>query len=168
MQDIIDVIINGADIEVKVINKSIGDEFPLPKYETAGSAGLDLRAFFDNGDEKVEQITIEPNGQVLVGAGIAINIKNDRVAATLLPRSGLGAKHGIVLGNLVGLIDSDYQAELKVCVWNRSSEPFTIKRGERICQMVFVPVIKARFNVVSEFSEKSERGEGGFGHTGRD
>lgn len=167
MQDIIDIIVNGADIELKVINKSMGTDFPLPKYETAGAAGLDLRAFFDNGDEIVEQLTIEPNCQAMVGSGIAINIKNKNVASALIPRSGLGAKHGIVLGNLVGLIDSDYQGELKVCLWNRSPNPFTISRGERICQMIFTPIIKARFSVVPEFSEESERGENGFGSSGK-
>lgn len=168
MTNIINAMMNGTDVELKIVNSAIGTEFPLPKYESDGAAGLDIRAFFDNDKEVVESVTIQPNCQIMVGAGIAININNPNLAATLLPRSGLGSKHGIVLGNLVGLIDSDFQGELGICLWNRGKEPFTIKRGERVCQMVFLPVVKATFNVVNEFSEKSERGENGFGSSGTD
>ena len=132
----------------------------LPAYATPGSAGLDLRACLD------APITLEPNGWQLVGTGIAIHLADPGFAALILPRSGLGHKHGIVLGNLVGLIDSDYQGELKVSAWNRSDVPFVLQPMERLAQLVIVPVVQARFNVVSEFPP-SERGEGGYGSTGK-
>ncbi|MGL4959171.1 MAG: dUTP diphosphatase [Plesiomonas sp.] len=132
----------------------------MPTYATDGSAGLDLRACLDT------PITLEAGQTVLVPTGLAIHIADASLAAVILPRSGLGHKHGVVLGNLVGLIDSDYQGELKVSVWNRGHETFVIEPGERMAQMVFVPVVQAAFNLVTEF-DQSERGEGGFGHTGR-
>jgi dUTP pyrophosphatase len=132
----------------------------LPAYATPGSAGLDLRACLD------APITLEPNGWQLVGTGIAIHLCDPGFAALILPRSGLGHKHGIVLGNLVGLIDSDYQGELKISAWNRSDTPFVLQPMERLAQLVIVPVVQARFNVVGEFPP-SERGEGGYGSTGK-
>lgn len=146
-------------IQLKILDKRMGNEFPLPEYATHGSAGLDLRACLD------EPLQLAPNETVLLPTGLAIYIANPNMAATILPRSGLGHKHGIVLGNLVGLIDSDYQGELKVSCWNRGNDNFTISPGERIAQLVFVPVIQADFQVVDNFDE-SERGSGGFGHTG--
>lgn len=147
-------------IQLKVLDSRIGGEFPLPDYATAGSAGLDLRACLE------QTLVLEPGQTELVPTGIAIHISDPGLAAVLLPRSGLGHKHGIVLGNLVGLIDSDYQGQLFVSCWNRGSGAFTIKPGERIAQMVFVPVVRAGFEVVEEFVD-SDRGAGGFGHTGR-
>lgn len=147
-------------IQLKIIDPRIGKDFPLPQYTTDGSAGMDLRACLDG------PLTLRPGETQLIPTGIAIHISDPRLAAVLLPRSGLGHKHGVVLGNLVGLIDSDYQGQLLVSCWNRGSEPFTIQPGERITQMVFVPVVRAAFEVVEEF-ETSRRGEGGFGHTGR-
>lgn len=132
----------------------------LPAYATPGSAGLDLRACLD------APITLEPNGWQLVGTGIAVHLADPGYAALILPRSGLGHKHGIVLGNLVGLIDSDYQGELKISAWNRSNTPFVLQPMERLAQLVIVPVMQAQFNVVSSF-EASARGEGGYGSTGR-
>jgi len=132
----------------------------LPAYATPGSAGLDLRACIDT------PITLEPNGWQLVGTGIAIHLADPSYAALILPRSGLGHKHGIVLGNLVGLIDSDYQGELKISAWNRSDTPFVLQPMERLAQLVIVPVVQAQFNVVNEFAA-SERGEGGYGSTGK-
>jgi dUTP pyrophosphatase len=132
----------------------------LPAYATPGSAGLDLRACLD------APITLEPNGWQLVGTGIAIHLADSGFAAMILPRSGLGHKHGIVLGNLVGLIDSDYQGELKISAWNRSDTPFVLQPMERLAQLVIVPVVQAQFNVVGEFPP-SERGEGGYGSTGK-
>lgn len=132
----------------------------LPAYATPGSAGLDLRACLDG------PITLEPNGWQLVGTGIAIHLVDAGYAAMILPRSGLGHKHGIVLGNLVGLIDSDYQGELKISAWNRSDTPFVLQPMERLAQLVIVPVQQAQFNVVSEFSP-TQRGEGGYGSTGK-
>ncbi|MCX7125368.1 MAG: dUTP diphosphatase [Gammaproteobacteria bacterium] len=137
------------DIQLKILDARLGDTVPLPEYATPGSAGLDLRACLD-----------EPN------TGLAIHISNPFMAATILPRSGLGHKHGIVLGNLVGLIDSDYQGPLMVSCWNRGSVPYTVAPGERIAQLVIVPVLKARFQIVEEFCA-TERGEGGFGSSGR-
>ncbi|MDO4998176.1 MAG: dUTP diphosphatase [Neisseria sp.] len=145
-------------VELKVLNPKM-QEF-LPTYATAGSAGLDLRACLD------EAVTLQAGEVFLVPTGLAIHLANPNYAAVLLPRSGLGHKHGIVLGNLVGLIDSDYQGELKVSLWNRGKEAFTIEPLERIAQMVIVPVVQAQFKVVDEF-EQSERGEGGFGSTGK-
>jgi dUTP pyrophosphatase len=147
-------------IQLKILDPRIGKDFPLPQYTTDGSAGMDLRACLDG------PLTLCPGETQLIPTGIAIHIGDPRLAAVLLPRSGLGHKHGVVLGNLVGLIDSDYQGQLLVSCWNRGSEPFTIQPGERITQMVFVPVVRAAFEVVEEF-ETSRRGEGGFGHTGR-
>ena len=145
-------------IDVKVLDPRMADQ--LPAYATPGSAGLDLRACLN------EPITLEPNGWQLVGTGIAIHLADPGYAALILPRSGLGHKHGIVLGNLVGLIDSDYQGELKVSAWNRSNVPFVLQPMERLAQLVIVPVVQARFNVVDEFPP-SERGEGGYGSTGK-
>ncbi|WP_445495642.1 dUTP diphosphatase [Photorhabdus sp. SF281] len=147
-------------IDVKILDPRIGQEFPLPTYATPGSAGLDLRACLDNAVELV------PGQTELLPTGLAIHIGDEQLAAVILPRSGLGHKHGVVLGNLVGLIDSDYQGQLMVSVWNRGDKTFTIKPGERIAQMVFVPVVQAEFNLVEDF-ETSERGSGGFGHSGR-
>lgn len=147
-------------VEVKILDKRIGADFPLPKYATHGSAGMDLYACLD------EHLHISPGETHLIPSGIAIHIGEANLAAVLLPRSGLGHKHGIVLGNLVGLIDSDYQGQIFISVWNRGREPFTIEPGDRIAQMVFVPVVQAQFSVVEEF-EESRRGAGGFGHSGR-
>lgn len=147
-------------IDVKILDARVGKEFPLPTYATSGSAGLDLRACLD------EALLLAPGATTLVPTGLAIHIGDPQLAAMLLPRSGLGHKHGVVLGNLVGLIDSDYQGQLMVSVWNRSQQAFNIEPGERIAQMVFVPVVQAEFNLVEEF-DTSDRGEGGFGHSGR-
>ncbi len=148
------------DIQLKILDARIGKEFPLPAYATGGSAGLDLCACLD------EHLHIQPGETHLIPTGIAVHMADRHMAAVILPRSGLGHKHGIVLGNLVGLIDSDYQGQLFVSCWNRGQEPFTIEPGDRIAQMVFVPVIHARFEVVEDF-EQSARGAGGFGHTGK-
>ncbi|MGL5564803.1 MAG: dUTP diphosphatase, partial [Plesiomonas sp.] len=145
-------------IDLKILDSRIGDQFPLPSYATEGSAGLDLRACLD------DAITLEPGNTVLVPTGLAIHIGDPSLAAVILPRSGLGHKHGVVLGNLVGLIDSDYQGQLMVSVWNRGQQTFVIEPGERLAQLVFVPVVQAEFNLVTDFAE-SERGAGGFGHT---
>jgi dUTP pyrophosphatase len=147
-------------VQLKILDPRLGDEFPLPQYMTAGAAGMDLRACLD------EPLEIRPGETHLIPTGLAIHIGNDSVAAVLLPRSGLGHKHGIVLGNLVGLIDSDYQGQVFVSCWNRGREPFSVAVGERIAQMLFVPVVKASFEIVDEF-ENTERGAGGFGHSGR-
>lgn len=147
-------------IDVKILDQRIGKEFPLPAYATEGSAGLDLRALVD------ESFEIQPNETKLIPTGLSIYIADPNLAAVILPRSGLGHKHGIVLGNLVGLIDSDYQGPLMVSMWNRSSEPFKIEVGDRIAQLVFVPVVQAEFNLVQDF-QQTERGEGGFGHSGK-
>ena len=147
-------------IQLKILDPRIGTDFPLPDYATDGSAGMDLRACLD------EPVILNPGDSHLVPTGLAIHIGDPSLAAVLLPRSGLGHKHGIVLGNLVGLIDSDYQGQLFVSCWNRGSKPFTVEVGERIAQMVMVPVVHASFEVVDEFHE-SDRGAGGFGHTGR-
>lgn len=147
-------------VQLKILDDRLGNEIPLPEYATEGSAGLDLRACLN------EPIALKPGETVLVPTGLAIHIADHQTAAVLLPRSGLGHKHGIVLGNLVGLIDSDYQGQVFVSCWNRGGTEFTINIGERIAQMVFVPVIQVEFEHVKEFDE-SNRGEGGFGHTGR-
>jgi len=147
-------------IELKILDERLGKEFPLPDYATDGSAGVDLRACLD------EARILEPGNTELIPTGMAIHIGDPTLAAVLLPRSGLGHKHGIVLGNLVGLIDSDYQGQVFVSCWNRGSEPFTIQPGDRIAQMVLVPVVQARFEIVEEF-DPSMRGAGGFGHSGR-
>ena len=146
-------------IELKILDARVGDAYPIPHYATEGSAGLDMRACID------EPLMVAPGATVLVPSGIAIHIGDPGLAAVLLPRSGLGHKHGLVLGNLTGLIDSDYQGQVFVSCWNRGGKTYTIEPGERICQMVFVPVVQARFHVVDEFDE-SDRGEGGFGHSG--
>jgi len=149
------------NIELKILDPRVGtDNFPLPSYATGGSAGVDLRACID-GD-----LMINPGNTELIPTGIAIHIKDPGLAATILPRSGLGHKHGIVLGNLVGLIDSDYQGQLFISVWNRGKESFTITSGDRIAQLVILPVVQVGFDVVEEF-DQSDRGEGGFGHSGR-
>lgn len=147
-------------IDLKILDARIGAEFPLPAYATEGSAGLDLRAMLD------APMTVNPGQTVLIPTGISIYIADPSLAAVILPRSGLGHKNGIVLGNLVGLIDSDYQGPLMVSVWNRSETPFTIEVGDRIAQLVFVPVVQASFNVVNDFAQ-TERGAGGFGHSGK-
>ncbi len=147
------------NIKLKILDPRIGKDIPLPEYATTGSAGLDLRACIDG------SLEIKPGETHLVPTGMAIHIADDAMAAVILPRSGLGHKHGIVLGNLVGLIDSDYQGQLFVSVWNRGQDEFTINIGDRMAQLVFVPVVQAKFDIVESFDE-SERAEGGFGHTG--
>ncbi|MGM0906371.1 MAG: dUTP diphosphatase [Pseudomonadota bacterium] len=149
-----------TQVEVKILDDRIGQSIPLPEYATQGSAGMDLRACLD------QPLTIEPGQTQLIGTGIAMYIGDPNYAATILPRSGLGHKHGLVLGNLVGLIDSDYQGELKVSCWNRSDKAYTIDPGDRIAQLVILPVVQAQMTVVDEFHE-TDRGEGGFGHSGR-
>lgn len=151
---------SGARLQLRVLDPRVGQDFPLPERGTAGSAGVDLRACLDTALE------LAPGACELIGTGLAIHLGDPGLAAMILPRSGLGHKHGIVLGNLVGLIDSDYQGELKISCWNRSDQPFRIEPGDRIAQLVVVPVLAAEFELVSEFSE-SERGAGGFGHTGK-
>ncbi len=146
-------------IQLKILDKRLGSEIPLPHYATPGAAGLDLRACLD------EPLRLEPGESKLIPTGLAVHIEDPNLAAVLLPRSGLGHKHGIVLGNLVGLIDSDYQGQVFVSCWNRGTEPFEIQIGDRIAQMVFVPVVQVEFERVDEF-EVSRRGAGGFGHTG--
>ena len=146
-------------LQVKVLDPRVGTEFPLPHYATPGSAGLDLRACLE------APLTLAPGETQLIPTGIAIHLDDAELAAVLLPRSGLGHKHGIVLGNLVGLIDSDYQGQVMVSCWNRGGTPFTIAPGERIAQMVVVPVVQVEFEVVEEFTE-SRRGAGGFGSSG--
>lgn len=148
-------------IQLKILDPRIGDSIPLPTYATAGSAGLDLRVCID------EPIQIAPQETVLLPTGLAIYIADANLAAVILPRSGLGHKHGIVLGNLVGLIDSDYQGELKISCWNRNQDYFTVNPGERIAQLVFLPVVRAGFDVVDSFVE-TKRGQGGFGSSGRE
>ncbi len=146
-------------IQLKILDSRLGDSIALPHYATGGSAGLDLRACID------EAITVAPGETVLVPTGFAIHIEDNRLAAVLLPRSGLGHKHGLVLGNLTGLIDSDYQGQVFISCWNRSNKSYEVQPGERIAQMVFVPVEQVKFEIVEEF-EDSSRGEGGFGHSG--
>jgi len=147
-------------IQLKILDERLGKEIPMPHYATEGSAGIDLRACLD------QALVIAPGETHLIPTGLAIHIEDPQLAAMLLPRSGLGHKHGIVLGNLVGLIDSDYQGQVFVSCWNRGNEPFTMEVAERIAQMVVVPVVQAEFDVVTEF-DQSDRGEGGFGHSGR-
>ncbi len=146
-------------VRYKVLDNRIGQSIPLPEYSTEGAAGLDLRACIDS------DLELNPSACELIPTGIAIDIRDPQVAAVLLPRSGLGHKHGIVLGNLVGLIDSDYQGQVFVSCWNRGTQTFTVRPGDRIAQMVFVPVIRPSLVEVEEF-EASARAEGGFGHTG--
>ena len=145
--------------EVKILDSRIGKKIPLPTYSTAGSAGMDLRACIE------KTIQVSPGETVLVPTGIAIYIKDTNLAAAILPRSGLGHKHGIVLGNLVGLIDSDYQGPLMVSLWNRGTEKFTVNVGDRIAQLVIIPIVQTEFSIVEEFTA-TDRGDGGFGHTG--
>ena len=147
-------------IQLKILDARVGKDIPLPQYATPGSAGLDLRAVLD------QPLTLNPGETALLNTGLAIHIEDQQLAAVILPRSGLGHKHGIVLGNLVGLIDSDYQGELMISCWNRGKTAFTINPGERVAQLVLVPVVQAEFEIVSEFSA-SHRGEGGFGSSGR-
>jgi len=147
-------------IQLKILDTRLGNDIPLPDYATSGSAGLDLRACLDQATE------LKPGETLLIPTGLAIHIQDHHLAAILLPRSGLGHKHGIVLGNLVGLIDSDYQGQIFVSCWNRGNTSFTIQIGERIAQLVFVPVVQVDFEQVEEFNE-STRGAGGFGHTGQ-
>lgn len=146
-------------LSIKTLNPLVGKEIPLPSYATKGSAGMDLRACL------TEALKLEPNQCELIPTGLAIHLEDPNFAAIILPRSGLGHKHGIILGNTVGLIDSDYQGELKISCWNRSVETYTIQPGDRIAQLVIIPVVQATLNLVNAFS-LSERGEGGFGHTG--
>ena len=147
-------------LKVRVLDARLGAQFPLPAYATGGSAGLDLRACL------VEPLTLTPGRAELIPTGIAIHLEDPALAAVILPRSGLGHKHGIVLGNLVGLIDSDYQGQLMVSCWNRTAQPFTVHPGERIAQLVVVPVVQVELEVVEEFGA-SARGAGGFGHSGQ-
>lgn len=147
-------------IDVKILDSRLGNEIPLPEYATPGSAGLDLRACLEN------ELVLEPGQTELIPTGMAIHLADPAYAAIILPRSGLGHKHGIVLGNLVGLIDSDYQGQLYVSCWNRGNATFTVSVGERIAQLVVVPVAQVRFNLVDKFGD-SQRGGGGFGSSGR-
>jgi dUTP pyrophosphatase len=149
------------DIQLKRLDPRLGREIPLPDYATPGSAGLDLRACLS------APLTLEPGASDLIPTGLAIHIGDPGYAALILPRSGLGHKHGIVLGNLVGLIDSDYQGELLISCWNRGQRPFTVAVGERLAQLIIVPIMQARFTTVDAFTD-SRRGSGGFGHSGRD
>ena len=147
-------------VEVKILSPRMGRDFPLPKRATAGSAGLDLRACLD------APLDLSPGATALIPTGLAIHIGDPKLAAMIIPRSGLGHKHGIVLGNLVGLIDSDYQGELMISCWNRGTQSFRVEPGERIAQLVVVPVVQVELEIVESF-EASARGSGGFGHTGR-
>jgi len=149
-----------ASIDYKILDDRVGASIPLPSYATDGSAGMDLRACLD------EPITIEPDQTILIPTGLAIHIADPGIAATILPRSGLGHKHGLVLGNLVGLIDSDYQGQLFISCWNRSQTPYTIEIGDRIAQLVFLPIVQVSLNPVDSF-DNSDRGSGGFGHSGK-
>ena len=147
-------------IQLKILDSKIGSSIPLPHIATDGSAGMDMRACID------EEVNVTPGETVLIPTGIAIYIADSKLAAVLLPRSGLGHKHGLVLGNLTGLIDSDYQGQIFISCWNRSSTSYSIKSGDRIAQMVFVPVEQVEFDIVQEFKQ-TDRGEGGFGHSGK-
>ena len=148
-------------LDTRVIDPRLGTEFPLPSYGSPGSAGLDLRAMIDG------QLILAPGQVELIPTGIAVHLGGNSFAAMLLPRSGIGHKHGIVLGNLVGLVDSDYQGQVMVSLWNRSDEPFRIAVGERIAQMIIVPVVQAELNIVHSFDDATERGANCFGSTGR-
>ena len=153
---------NCINVETKIVSPLIGEVIPLPSYATDGSAAIDLRACLK------EQIGIQPGETILVGSGIAINIKDPNIVGIIVPRSGLGIKKGIVLANTMGVIDSDYQGEIKIGLFNRSQNRYLVKPGERICQMLFMPVINATLKLVQEFSNATLRGGGGLGHTGRD
>lgn len=146
-------------VQVKILDSRIGNDIAMPEYATEGSAGLDLRACVES------TTTLKPGETILIPTGLSVYIADPNLAAMLLPRSGLGHKHGVVLGNLVGLIDADYQGPLMVSLWNRGDTEFTIEAGDRIAQMIVVPVVQCDFNIVDEFAE-TERGEGGFGHSG--
>jgi len=147
-------------LKVRVLDPRVGRDFPLPQYATGGSAGLDLRACLE------QPLALEPGRAELIPTGLAIYVEDPGLAAVILPRSGLGHKHGIVLGNLVGLIDSDYQGQLMVSCWNRGREPYTVQPGERIAQLIVVPVVQVELQIVEDFAATS-RGAGGFGHSGR-
>jgi dUTP pyrophosphatase len=148
------------NVQLKILDNRVGKEFPLPSYATPGSAGLDLRACLD------EPMLLNPGDSVLIPTGIAVHIADPHMAAIIVPRSGLGHNHGLVLGNLVGLIDSDYQGPLQISCWNRGQNAYTVQPGERIAQLVVIPILRATFEIVKEFSE-SERGDGGFGSSGK-
>jgi len=152
---------NSHKIETKIMNPLVGTTIPLPSYATPGAAALDLRACLES------PLTVQPGETVLVPSGIAISIHDPGLVALIVPRSGLGIKHGIVLANTIGVIDSDYQGEIGIGIHNRSALPYIIQPGERICQMMFVPVAQATLALVNEFSQESARGSGGFGHTGK-
>ena len=152
--------LNRRALQVRILDARIGSEFPLPAYATEGSAGLDLRACI------AAPLLLEPGRAELISTGLSIHVADPGLAAVILPRSGLGHKHGVVLGNLVGLIDSDYQGPLMVSCWNRGASAYTVQPGERIAQLVVVPVVQVKLEIVSEFTA-SDRGGGGFGHTGR-
>ena len=156
-----EIYMNRHKIETKIMNPLMGSSIPLPAYATSGSAAMDLRACL------TEPLTVQPGETVMIPSGIAISIHDPSLVALLLPRSGLGIKHGIVLANTVGVIDSDYQGEIGIGIFNRGKAAYTIEPGERICQMMFVPVTQAALSIVEEFSMDSARGAGGFGHTGR-
>ena len=153
---------NSVNIETKIVNPLIGEAIPLPSYATDGSAAIDLRACLE------EQIGIQPGETVLVGSGIAINIKDPNIVGIIVPRSGLGIHKGIILANTMGVIDSDYQGEIKIALLNRGPNQYTVKPADRICQMLFMPVTRVTLKMVQEFSNATNRGSGGFGHTGRD
>ena len=148
-------------LQARILDPRLGSEFPLPEYATPGSAGLDLRALLK------QPHTLQPGETILIPTGLSIHVADPGLAALILPRSGLGHKHGIVLGNLVGLIDSDYQGQLMVSAWNRSQTAFTLQPMDRLAQLVIVPVVQAQFNLVDDFADASERGEGGYGSTGK-
>ncbi|MBN2427035.1 MAG: dUTP diphosphatase [Deltaproteobacteria bacterium] len=148
-------------VEAKIINPLLGSKIPIPTYTTAGAAGMDIRACIQ------EKVVIEPSETCIIPSGFAISIHDPGLMAVLAPRSGLGIKHGIVLANLIGVIDSDYHGEIKVGLWNRGKEPFIVEPGDRICQMLFVPVVQVDLELVEEFSNASARGAGGLGHTGK-
>ena len=147
-------------VDYKILDERIGNSIPLPEYATTGSAGMDLRACTESA------LTVNPGETHLIPTGLAIHIEDPTLAATILPRSGMGHKHGIVLGNLVGLIDSDYQGQLFISCWNRGDTPYTIEVGDRIAQLMIIPVVQVRLNKVNDF-DKSDRGAGGFGHSGK-
>ncbi|MDY6992677.1 MAG: dUTP diphosphatase [Pseudomonadota bacterium] len=150
-----------ARIETKIVNKLIGKRFPLPTYTTSGAAGLDLRACIET------PLSVAAGETRLIGSGIAINILDPHLMGVLVPHSGLGIHHGIVLANLVGIIDSDFHGEIQMGIWNRSQHPFKIEPGDRLCQMIFVPIVQVELEAVDSFTQTTQRGEGGFGHTGR-